>query len=283
MTDSVNTAAPVNGSPADAGGNGIPGSAPGETPQQTAARLYKVTVDGQEMEVDEDELRRGYAHNKAAAKRMEEASMTRKEAEQVLRIFKENPREAFKILGHDARKFAEQLINDDLNEALMSPQEREMRDMKRELETRRGAERAQKEAWEKEQQDRQLAQHAEAIQNDIISTLETSGLPKTNYTVGRIVYYMQSALQQGYNVSPRDVISYVKDDYVNDIKSMIGGANEDAIEAFLGSDLVRKVAKSTVKAAKGTASVVSKSVNQNRSPKAEKTIKSPKDFFTNRF
>ena len=71
--------------------NGIPGSVPGETQAQTQARLYKVTVDGQEMEVDEDELRRGYAHNKAAAKRMEEAAFTRKEAEQVIRLFKDNP------------------------------------------------------------------------------------------------------------------------------------------------------------------------------------------------
>ena len=282
MSESVNTAAPVNGSPADAGNNGIPGSAPGETPQQTAARLYKVTVDGQEMEVDEEELRRGYAHNKAAAKRMEEASMTRKEAEQVLRVFKENPREAFKILGKDARKFAEQIINDDLNEALLSPQEREMRDLKRELETRRGAEQAAKQQFEKEQMDRQLAQQAQAISDNIVDTLKTSGLPRTNYTVGRIVYYMQAALQQGFNVNPGDVVQYVRDDYVNDIKQMVGGMDENAIEAFLGSDLVRKVAKSTVKAGK-SAPVAPKSVNANRQPKSEKKIIAPKDFFTNRY
>ena len=97
--------------------NGVPGSLPGETPAQTQARLFKVMVDGQEVEVDEKELLRGYAHNKAASKRMEEAAMSRKEAEQVLKLFKQNPKEAFKLLGHDARKFAENIINEELQEA----------------------------------------------------------------------------------------------------------------------------------------------------------------------
>jgi hypothetical protein len=68
--------------------NGIPGSIPGETKAETQARLYRVTVDGEDMEVDENELRRGYMHAKAASKRMEEASMSKKEATQVLRLMK---------------------------------------------------------------------------------------------------------------------------------------------------------------------------------------------------
>lgn len=272
----------VNASPADAGSNGIPGSIPGETPQQTAARMYKVTVDGEEMEVDEQELLKGYGHHKAASKKMEEAAMTRKEAEQVLRIFKDNPKEAFKLLGRDARAFAEQVINDELNEALLTPEQRELRDYKAKVQAYEAEQRSIKEQYEKEQMDAQLARQAEQIQNDIISTLETSGLPKTNYTVGRIVYYMQAALQQGYNVVPGDVISYVKDDYVNDIKQMMGGLNEDLIESFLGQDLVRKVAKSTVQKSKA-APVVPKSVNAGlKEKKVEKKIMSPKDFFTNR-
>ena len=262
--------------------NGIPGSLPGETKAETAARLFRVTVDGQEMEVDEQELLRGYAHNKAASKRMEEASMTRKEAEQVLRIFKENPREAFKLLGTDARKFAEQVINDELNEAMLSPQERELRDYKRRVEQYEAESRRAKEEYERQQLEQDIARQTESIQNEIISTLETAGLPKTERTVGRIVYYMQSALAAGYNVSPKDVIDQVRADYKADLASLLGGLPEDALEAFIGSDNYRRIAKSTVKAEKKQ-NVVPKSVNADRKPKEEKKVLSPKDFFNRGF
>lgn len=260
--------------------NGIPGSLPGESKAETAARLYKVTVDGQEMEVDEDELRRGYAHNKAASKRMEEASMTRKEAEQVLRLFKESPREAFKLLGRDARQFAEQVINEELQEALLSPQERELREYKKQLENYQRQEKEAREQYEREQMEAEMARYTEQIQGQIVSTLETAGLPKTERTVGRIAYYMQAALQAGYkDVTPSDVIEHVKQDYVTDIRSMVGGLNEDALEAFLGTDNVRRIAKATVKGSKVQPSTVPRSVNANRAQKEEKKVLSPKDFF----
>lgn len=258
--------------------NGIPGSLPGETKAETAARLYRVKVDGQEFEVPEEELIRGYTHGKAAAKRMEEASMTRKEAEQVLRIFRENPREAFKMLGTDARKFAEQVINDELNEAMLSPQERELRDYKRRVEQYESESRRAKEEYERNQMEADIARQAESIQTSIIDTLESAGLPKTERTVGRIVYYMQAALQAGYNVTPRDVIEQVRADYKADLNSLLGGLPEDALEAFIGTENYRKIAKSTVKAAKGSTSVP-KSVNQNRPSAEGKKVLSPKDFF----
>ena len=259
--------------------NGVPGSLPGETPAQTQARLFKVMVDGQEVEVDEKELLRGYAHNKAASKRMEEAAMSRKEAEQVLKLFKQNPKEAFKLLGHDARKFAENIINEELQEAMLSPQDRELRDYKRKVEEFESERRTAQEQYEKEQMESEINKHAESIQAGIISALETAGLPKTERTVGRIVYYMQSALAAGYNVNPSDVMDQVKEDYKHDINSLLGNLPDEVLETFLGSDLVRKVAKSTVKTEKKP-TVVPKEVNANRQgKKEEKKVLSPKDFF----
>jgi len=263
--------------------NTVPGATPGETVSETMKRMYKVTVDGQDMEVDEDELRKGYTHGKAASKRMEEASMTRKEAEQVLRIFKENPREAFKMLGTDARKFAEQVINDELSEALLSPQERELRDYKAKVDRYESESRSAKEQYEREQLESSIAQQAEAIQSDIIGSLESSGLPKTERTVSRMVYYMQAALQAGFNVTPKDVVDQVRADYKADLNSMLGGLPEDALEAFLGADVVKRIAKSTVKTSMPIRSV-DKSVNLNKAPRAteEKKVTSPRDYFKRR-
>jgi hypothetical protein len=263
----------------DTNTNGVPGSLPGETRTETQARLFKVTVDGQDMEVDEDELRRGYQHAKAASKRFEEAAMTRKEAETVIRMFKENPREAFKALGQDARKFAESVIQDELSEAMLSPEQKELRDYKRKVEKYESESRLAKETYDKEQMESEIARQSEAIQTQIIDTLGTAGLPKTERTVSRMVYYMQSALAAGYNVAPADVVDQVKKDYQYDMQSLLGGLTEDQIEMFLGNDLYRKIAKSTVKAAKPA--IVPKAVNSTvkREAKPTKKIMSPRDFF----
>jgi hypothetical protein len=259
--------------------NGIPGSLPGETRAETQARLYRVMVDGQELEVDENELKRGYAHNRAAAKRMEEAAMTRKEAETVLKMFQENPREAFKLLGKDARKFAEEIINEELREAMLTPEQRELRDYKRELERYQQAEKQAREAYEREQQEAEMNRYTEQVQQQIIDTLTTAGLPKTERTIGRIAYYMQAALQAGFSdVKPVDVIDHVKKDYQYDLKSLLGGLSEEQLETFLEADIVRKIARSTVKKAPAP-KPVPREVNQRREERSEKKYKSPRDFF----
>lgn len=49
--------------------------------QPTTPQRFKVPVDGEELEVDIDELKRGYSHSRAANKRMQEAAQIRKAEE----------------------------------------------------------------------------------------------------------------------------------------------------------------------------------------------------------
>ena len=264
--------------------NNIPGAAPGETKSETLARMYKVKVDGNEVEVDEQELLRGYAHNTAAEKKMQDAANSRKEAETVLKMFKENPKEAFRILGSDARAFAEQVINDELEEAMMSPEQKQLKDYKRELEKYQSSEKQAKEEYEKQEHDTAMAQYTEHIQSEIISSLGTAGLPNTDRTVGRMAHYMQAALAAGYeNVTPKDVIEYVRNDYISDFKSFMGGMTEDQIEMFLGADVMRKVAKATTKGGMPNTKV-DKSVNQNKAEResTKKKPTSPREYFARR-
>jgi len=56
-------------------------SAQQAAPQPQAPSKFKIPVDGQEVEVDLDELKRGYSHARAANKRMQEAAAIRKAEE----------------------------------------------------------------------------------------------------------------------------------------------------------------------------------------------------------
>lgn len=286
MDESINTAAPagVSSQSANQPTNSVPGAAPGETVAETMKRMHKVTVDGTEMEVDEDELRRGYAHNKAAAKRMEEASMTRKEAEQVLRTFKENPAEAFRLLGLDPRKFSEDIINNELAEALMSPQEKELRDYKNRAEKYEGAQRRAQQEYEAQQAEQQMASMMESIQTDIITTAQSSGLPSSPEVIESIIYYMRAAEKAGFaNVGAKDVIDQVKSDWKHRVNSVLGQLPEEVLEEWLG-DNYKRIARSSVKVPAGF-KAVDKSVNAGRTPRVdtnERKVMSPKDYFKRR-
>ena len=260
--------------------NNIPGAAPGETKAETMARMFRVTVDGQEREVDEKELLRGYAHAQAANKKFEEAAMTRKEAEQVLRIFKENPREAFKLLGTDARKFAEQVINDELNEALLSPQERELRDYKAKVEKFESESRRAKEEYELEQSTKEFEKYQETIQSEMLSVIAEAKLPNTSDTIRKMAYYLEAELNAGYNVTPKDVVSQVKADYQATVDQLLGGLDDDQLEDYLTSKHYRRIAKSSVKTGMQV-STAPKSVNQNKPVResAQKKPVSPREYF----
>jgi multidrug efflux pump subunit AcrA (membrane-fusion protein) len=259
--------------------NGVPGSLPGETKAETVARMYKVMVDGQELEVDEKELTRGYAHNKAASKRMEEAAMSRKEAESVLRMFKDSPRQAMQRLGIDVRNLAEEVIQEELNDAMLSPEAKELRKYKAELERYQSSEKQAREQYEAEQLAKQEAQYTEQLQSQIVSTLDTAGLPRTERTVSRIAYYMQSALNAGFpNVSPADVIEYVKKDHIDDIKSTLGALNEDQIAAFLDAETIKKVNRYSSRTA-SPVKTVPREVNANITRKDTKKPLSPREYF----
>jgi primosomal protein N' len=276
-------ATPVGGGES-AVANATPGAMPGETKAETAARLYKVTVDGAEREVTEDELRRGYSHGTAAAERMRQANETRQQAEQVLKIFKENPKEAFSRLGVDAKAFAEQILSEHMEDAMLTDDQKEMKRLKKwesEMRAKDDAAKAEQAAAAEAAFREQVSQQ---LQQDIIGTLESSGLPKNEYTVGRMAYYMDAAISAGFNnVSAKDIISHVKEEYQKDVKALLSSVPEDALLGFLGDDFTKKTVKAHLaKVNKNKPAVKPVTTSTPKTAQEGKKIISPSEFFRRR-
>ena len=117
------------------------GQAEAKKEQAKAIAKFKVKVDGQEMEVDENELKRSYAHAKAAAKRMEEASEMRKSYQLQIQIaegfekwidnVKTNPEALFSLaeqLGLDVDDIAMKRAAERLKYEYMDESERRAHD-----------------------------------------------------------------------------------------------------------------------------------------------------------
>lgn len=216
-------------------------------------KTYRVKIDGEELDVTEDELLSGYQSTKSAQQRFNEAARLRKQSEELIRIAKTDPKKllAHPDIGVDLRQFANEILAEMVEEEMLSPQEKELRDTKKRLmeyeDERRQAEEVAKNAeFEKYSQ-----LYEQEYTTNIVSALETSGLPKTESTVKKMASYMLLALENGLDVKPSDVVEFVKNDYITEVNSLFGSADSDTILSLLGENISSKVVKGHLNKVKG--------------------------------
>lgn len=246
---SVESSGAVESAGSDESLVGAVGADFGEEAVAEAIKTWRVKIDGEEQDVSEEELLKGYQSTKSAQQKFNEAAHMRKQAEEFIKLAKSDPR---KLLTHpgigvDLQAFANAILSEQLEEQLLSPEEKELRDTKRKLAEYEEAKRIQEEARQQEELDKYTQMYEQEYTEKIIGALETSGLPKTEYTVKKIAEKMLIAAERGLDVEPADVIQFVKADYMNDIKMLFGSANEDILLSMLGDDVTKKVVKGHLK------------------------------------
>ena len=225
-------------------GDAVAANAPVAPETPAEIRKFKVKVQDQEREVTEDELVRNYQLREASNAKFEEANAMRQQAAQLAKILQDgDPRELFRKLGKDPRALAEQWLAEALEEEMLDPKDKEVRQLKRQLADKEATEKAARDQQERAQHE-QLKQHYQAnLQKDILEVLDTAGLPKSSRTVARIAYYMQQGLHNDVELSPRDVVDLVRQDYIQEIQDLTGNLDGDKLLALLGKDVPEKLRK----------------------------------------
>jgi hypothetical protein len=244
-------------------------------------KRYKVKVNGEELEVTEQELIQGYQTRRAADEKFREAAMARKQAEEFINLLKKDP---IKVLSHpglgiDFRKLAEEYLYSQLEEELMDPKDRELKKYKAMIEEQERIKAEQEQAEREAQIERLKAQYSQDYVKDITAALQDTGLPKNEFTVKRIAFYMAEALKRGYNLTARQVAPLVKEDYIKEQKALYSSLDGDLLIQLLGEDLVNKVRKydvSKVKAKNLPSTPREQPVGQQ--PKAKKEKKSYDEY-----
>lgn len=238
-----------------------------------APKTYRVKIDGQEIDVDESELLKGYQSTKSSQQKFNEAAMMRKQAEEFIKIAKSDPR---KLLSHpdiniNLQEFANSILRDQIEDQMLSPEEKEMRDTRKKLAEYEAARKEQEEAAKQTEMDKYTKLYEEEYTSKIVGALETSGLPKTESTVKKMASMMLLALENGLDVQPADVVEFVRKDYIAEVKSLFGAANEDIILSLLGDDITNKVVKGHLKKSKPRAAAPTKMTELTRpaSPQAQ--------------
>jgi len=242
-------------------------------------KMYKVRIDDQDHEVDEQELVRGYQLRKSSDKRFSEANQARKQSEEFIRLLKTDPQ---KVLSHpsiglDLKKFAEEYLMTEMQQEMLTPEQRELNDYKSKLAKYEETEKTRKQEEETKAQEAVRQKYSDDYNKQITDALEVSGLPKTEHTVQRMIHYMHNALKNGYELSANDVTDLVRKDYISDTKALYSNLDGDALISILGDDIGKKLRKSDLNKLKSKQNNLTGSVPVDRGEDTPKSKGLSKD------
>lgn len=201
---------------------------------------FKVKVDGEELEVDEAELKRSYAHAKAAAKRMEEAAEMRKSYQKQIAIaegfekfihnVKDNPEAIFALaeqLGHDIDDLVMKRAAERLKYEYMDEDQRRAYDNERELRRYKEIEAQQREAQRQQDEQQALANVRQSVENELVEFFTESQIKPTPEILERIALLKYNAGLEGKRISVADAYKHAKASIDKARSRMLANLTED--------------------------------------------------------
>lgn len=207
------------------------------------AKKHKVKVNGEELEVDEEELKRGYSHQKAANKLLQEAKAQKKQAEEFINMLKDKDRlfDVIKKLGHDPRKVTEEYLAAQLQDELLDPRERELKEARNKLKAYEDLERQKEEKIKFQREEELKEKYAKEYNDQFVTALKESGLPPTKQTVADMAKYIHRSAKIGFKMSASEAAQLVREDLETKVKRVIGDADGESLIKILGEETANKL------------------------------------------
>lgn len=219
---------------------------------QALKEKFKLVVDGEEIEEevdwnDKEGMKKRLQLAAAAKKRMTEAVEAKRKAFEIVKAFENDPESMLARMGPKGREIAEKYLVKQLQDEMLSPEEKELRDLKAYRESKEKEELTKKEQEQLGVQQKREMEYAQQFQTTIITALEKSGLPKTPELVKRMAATMQKNLEYGLELTPEDLVMEVKSDLTKIVKSIIGDSDGDSLIGLLGDDVAKKIRQSDIR------------------------------------
>ncbi len=211
--------------------------------EEKKTEKYKVPINGKETEVTLEELKRGYSHQQAANKVFQEGKAMVRKAEQVIEMLKDG-KSAFEImgkLGHDPRKLAEDYLIQKLDEEMMDPRDKALKEAQIKLKAREDEDARRAEELEKQQKDELKSKYEKEYSAKFVEAIEGEDLPATKETVAMMAKHIKRAAVLGYKIDAHEAAKLVKEDISNHLRKIVGGAKGEALLKLLGDETANKI------------------------------------------
>jgi hypothetical protein len=148
-------------------------------------------------------------------------------------------------------------LADALDEEMLSPEEKERRDLKKENERLKESEK-QREERLKEEKIQGMSKKARAEYEDaMVTAITNSGLPRNATTVRRIAEVMYQSVNNGYDMSVEDAVSIVSEDYTGGVKEYLGSISDaERLATVLGPEKMKMLREFELSKVKNPPAVV---------------------------
>jgi hypothetical protein len=257
--------APTEGTPNES----AEGAEHHETPaQQEARRKYRLKVEGQEIEVDEDELKKGYSHSRAASMRMQEATELKKQAaaerqqyNELLTQFEQDPWKLFELLKKDPDTAAEERLLRKLEYESMTPQQRALYEKERSLTAKERdlkefeeLKRKHEEALAEQEQEALTYKAVQQIDNEIGAAFDATGTKPTPRTVARVAEIMLAHLdsEDGERLDAGKALGIFQNEMKGEIGTYLSSLNAEQLIQALPKESLDAIRKHFLNEARGT-------------------------------
>lgn len=240
------------------------------TAAKEAMRKFKVKVEGKEFEVDEKELINGYGLRSASSKALNEGKALRRQAEEFVAMLRDEGKlkEVLQKLGHDPRRFSEKILAQHLEDELMDPRDKELRDTKLKLAHIEELDRRQKKAVEDQRIEHVKQRFMKEYEADFVKALDTSGLPPTKPMVAEMAKYIQRSAKIGFKMSAMEAAQLVKEDIQLAHQRLVGDTDGEKLIKLLGDNVANKIRKYDMAKLKSPDQMLQTPQEQNRQPRA---------------
>lgn len=231
----------------------------------------KVNNKSKDIELDlsnDEEVSKYLQKAMAADEKFQEAASLRKQVEQLVSELKSNPLAILKHpqLGIDIKALAQQVLNEELEEMQLSPEQKQIKELESKLKAKEENEKKLEDERSASERARMEEEAATALDEQITSALAGSNLPKSPYVIRRMTDTMIAAMDMGFHdVTPEQVLPFVEEQILGEINKLFESAPDDTFEKIMEGvvgkkhlDKYRKgkVAKSRAKPATDTAKSV---------------------------
>ena len=260
-----------------------------------AIKKYQCKVDGKEFEREldlskDEEIVKLIQLAEMSGKRAQESAELRKsdiqrneEVQSFLDSLTGNTAQTLAKLGIDVKAFAEKVMDEQIEDLELSDEQREIKRLQTELEAKIQGEKEAKELAEKDKYEALQNKYAAEWEKDLIESIDDSGLPNNTEVVSRMTRLMGVALENGIDLSFKDVVPLVREEMNSDIQKMLGKMPSEVIEKLLGEDRIKEMSSKikVKKDAPPTADqILDTATKKKTEPKIKPRTKSAKDFFS---
>lgn len=223
---------------------------PGQT---TVNDFIEYKVNGQPRRLSREEAARKLSIEEGGYQRLEQAAALERQAKQVLNRMK-SPEDALSFLINESglpkekiqAAFEKWYADDVIRPAEMTEEQRQLHQAQKRIAEFEKREQERQQQEQQRQMQEMDAQTVQQLQKEIIEIADTSGLPKSVFTVSRIAHWMRINELKGLNAPKELIIEQVRKETEDVIRSLANSADGDTLERLLGPETAAKYHKHLV-------------------------------------